>query len=94
MFLSDGAINFLLYALFGLSTDELSNGFATFEDNERGNAHHVELTWGFRVLIYVYFYNLHLAFIFRSQLVYDRPHHLARSAPRSPKVHKHRDGGI
>jgi len=61
--------------------------------NERRNTHDIELPSDVGIFVHVAFADFNiLAFIFLGDLLHDRPHHLARAAPRRPKIHQ--DGWV
>ena len=77
---------------FWLATDELADGLASFEEEQRGDSGDSKLGRECLCLIDVHFADLGFAGALVSDLVYDGRKLDARTAPRCPEVHQHGDG--
>lgn len=73
---------------FGLCTDQSIDQLAVFEQQQRGNAHHTELSGGGGVVIDIELADLDTALVLTGEFFDHRGNDAARATPRSPEVHE------
>src|SRR3989344_3007004 len=81
-----GGIEHFFHILFRFCSDEAVHRLASFKENERGDAHDVELPRGLGVFVYVHLHDLYFSFVLLREFLDDREHHLAGAAPWGPEV--------